>query len=99
MYRSWFEALYKDKYYYMGDAELMSAAFLLDVASYYFGLVIPAYRNPEQAFLALPFQGTPGRIAAHVMNFYNRRLVALANRRLRSGKIAKHNVAQRELLD
>ena len=24
-YRSWFESLYKDKYYYMGDAELMSS--------------------------------------------------------------------------
>ena len=34
-YRSWFESLYKDKYYYMGDAELMSTALLLDVSSYY----------------------------------------------------------------
>ncbi|MDB6146768.1 MAG: electron transfer flavoprotein, partial [Spartobacteria bacterium] len=42
MYRSWFEALYRDKYYYMGDADLMSAGLLLDVASYYIGLVIPA---------------------------------------------------------
>jgi len=37
MYRSWFETLFKDKYYYIADAELMSAAFLLDVASYYLG--------------------------------------------------------------
>ena len=99
MYRSWFETLFKDKYYYMGDAELMSAAFLLDVASYYFGLVIPAYRNPEKAFLELPFQGTPGRIAAHVMKFYNRRLVALAKRRLATGHFAKHNAGWRELYD
>ena len=28
-YRYWFETLYKDKYYYMGDADLMSAALLL----------------------------------------------------------------------
>jgi flavin-dependent dehydrogenase len=82
MYRSWFETLYKDKYYYMGDAELMSAGFLLDVASYYLGLVIPAYRDPEKAFLELPFRGTRGQIAARVMKFYNRRLVALAKRRL-----------------
>ena len=34
-YRLWFETLYKDKYYYMGDAELMSAALLLDVGSYF----------------------------------------------------------------
>ena len=36
----------KDKYYYMGDAELMSAALLLDVGTYFIGLVIPVYNNP-----------------------------------------------------
>ena len=99
MYRSWFETLFKDKYYYMGDAELMSAAFLLDVASYYFGLVIPAYRNPEKAFLELPFQGRSGRIAASAIRFYNRRLVTLAKRRLATGHFAKHNAGWRELYD
>jgi len=96
---SCYEALYKDKYYYMGDAELMSAGFLLDVASYYFGLVIPAYRNPEEAFLVLPFQGRRGRIAASLMKFYNRRLVALAKRRLATGYFARRNVGWRELYD
>ena len=99
MYRSWFETLFKDKYYYIADAELMSAAFLLDVASYYFGLVIPAYRNPEKAFLELPFQGRPGRIAARVIRFYNRRLVALAKRRLATGHFGRHNSGWRELYD
>jgi hypothetical protein len=99
MYRSWFETLFKDKYYYMGDAELMSAGFLLDVAAYYFGLVIPAYRNPEEAFLVLPFHGRRGRIAASLMKFYNRRLVVLAKRRLATGHFAKHNAGWRELYD
>lgn len=99
MYRSWFETLFKDKYYYIADAELMSAAFLLDVASYYFGLVIPAYRNPEKAFLELPFQGRTGRIAASVIRFYNRRLVTLAKRRLATGHFARNNSGWRELYD
>ena len=99
MYRYWFETLYKDKYYYMGDADLMSAAFLLDVASYYFGLVIPAYKNPEKAFGELPFRGRPGRIAASVMKFYNRRLVALGKRRHATGYLGKHNTGWRELYD
>jgi hypothetical protein len=98
-YRSWFDALYKDKYYYMGDAELISAGFLLDVASYYFGLVIPAYRNPEEAFLVLPFHGWRGRIAASAMRFYNRRLVALAKRRLATGYFGRRNAGWRELYD
>src|SRR5438034_8302239 len=78
-YRRWFESLYKDKYYYMGDAELMSAALLLDVSSYYLGLFRAVYRDPERAFLNLPFNGFGGRFARYTMTFYSRRLVALAN--------------------
>jgi len=99
MYRYWFEALYKDKYYYMGDAELMSAALLLDVTSYYLGLVIAAYKNPEKAFLELPFHGATGRIAAAVMKFYNRRLAVLGKRRLATGYFGKRNAGWRELYD
>ena len=43
-YWRFFEAVYKDKYYYMGEADLLSAAFLLDTAQYYIFVVIPAYR-------------------------------------------------------
>ena len=74
-YRLWFETLYKDKYYYMGDAELMSAALLLDVGTYFLGLVIPVYKNPERGFAHLPFEGKAGRWFAGMMKFYNRRLV------------------------
>ena len=43
-YWRFFEAVYKDKYFYMGEADLLSAAFLLDTAQYYIFVVIPAYR-------------------------------------------------------
>lgn len=98
-YRLWFETLYKDKYFYMGDAELMSAALLLDVGSYFVGLVTPAYRNPEREFLRLPFEGLSGRIAGGLMKFYNRRLVALAKRRLAAGTYGAANAGWRELYD
>ena len=98
-YRFWFESLYKDKYYYMGDADLTSAALLLDVSSYYAGLVRRVYRDPECAFLILPFTGKGGRFARNVMNFYNRRLVALANRRWVTGYYGKRNAGWRELYD
>ncbi len=98
-YRYWFESLYKDKYYYMGDAELMSAALLLDVSSYYLGLVRAVYRNPEYAFLNLPFTGFGGRFARNTMTFYSRRLVALANRRWATGCYGKRNAGWRELYD
>jgi flavin-dependent dehydrogenase len=98
-YRSWFESLYKDKYYYMGDAELMSTALLLDVSSYYTGLVRAVYRDPECAFLNLPFTGRGGRFARNIMRFYGRRLVTLANRRFVTGYYGKRNAGWRELYD
>ena len=98
-YRLWFETLYKDKYFYMGDAELMSAALLLDVGSYFVGLVTPLYKNPEGEFLRLPFEGAPGRIVAKMMSFYNRRLVALAKRRMAAGVFGRRNTGWRELYD
>ena len=98
-YRYWFESLYKDKYYYMGDAELMSAALLLDVSGYYLGLVRGVYRDPECGFLNLPFTGLGGRFARNAMTFYSRRLVALANRRWATGYYGKRNAGWRELYD
>ena len=98
-YRYWFESLYKDKYYYMGDADLMSAALLLDVSSYYLGLVRAVFRDPESAFLNLPFTGFGGRFARNTMRFYGRRLVALANRRWATGYYGKRNAGWRELYD
>jgi flavin-dependent dehydrogenase len=98
-YRYWFESLYKDKYYYMGDADLMSAALLLDVSSYYVGLVHAVYGDAEREFLNLPFGGIRGRLARSTMSFYNRRLVALAKRRWATGYYGKRNAGWRELYD
>jgi len=98
-YRNWFETLYKDKYFYMGEADLMSAALLLDVGSYFVGLVRPIYANPERSFLQLPFEGLPGRIVAAIMKFYNRRLSALARNRIAHGMAGARNSGWRELYD
>jgi flavin-dependent dehydrogenase len=98
-YRFWFETLYQDKYYYMGEADLMSAALLLDVGTYFIGLVRPVYANPERAFLELPFEGTPGRVFAAMMKFYNRRLSALAKNRITHGVCGARNAGWRELYD
>ena len=98
-YRSWFETLYQDKYFYMGEADLMSAALLLDVGTYFMGLVRPIYANPEGSFLQLPFEGTPGRLFAGMMKFYNRRLSALGRNRIAHGAVGLHNAGWRELYD
>ena len=98
-YRCWFETLYQDKYYYMGEADLMSAALLLDVGLYFVGLVRPIYADPEGAFLQLPFEGASGRLFAALMKFYNRRLAALAKNRIAHGVTGVNNAGWRELYD
>ena len=66
-YRAWFDAIYRDKYYYLGDAELMAAAFLLDIALYHLGPVRQVYSDPATQFDFLPFDGKPGRVVAAFM--------------------------------
>ncbi len=73
----------------MGDAELMSTALLLDVSSYYTGLVRAVYRDPECAFLNLPFMGRGGRFARKVMRFYGQRLVTLGEPKMGDGLLRK----------
>ena len=97
-YRAWFDALYRDKYFYMGDAELMAAAFLLDVASYHLGPVWQVYRDPATQFDFLPFDGVPGRIAAAAMRFYNARLAVLARRKIAAGIYGQRNSGWRLLV-
>jgi hypothetical protein len=77
----------------------MSAALLLDVGTYFVGLVRPIYANPEASFLELPFEGFPGRIFGGLMKFYNRRLSALGRNRIANGTTGAHNAGWRELYD
>ena len=98
-YRSWFHSLYRDKYFYMGEADLMAAALLLDVSSYYIGLVRAVYHDPERAFRRLPFEGAGGRLALAFMSFYGGRLVKIARRRAAAGQLGQVNHRWRELYD
>ena len=97
-YRAWFDAIYRDKYYYMGDAELMAAAFLLDIALYHLGPVRQVYSDPATQFDFLPFDGKPGRVVAAFMAFYNRRLAALARRKIAAGTFGARNANWRLLV-
>ena len=45
----WFDAIYRDKYYYMGDHELMTLAFRLDLGSYYLGVVARPFASGNSA--------------------------------------------------
>jgi hypothetical protein len=97
-FRSWFECIYRDKYFYLGDAELMAAAFLMDIATYHLGPVRQVYADPATMFGAFPFDGRPGRIAARLIAFYNRRLTAIARKRIAAGTYGARNAGWRLLV-
>ncbi len=97
-YHRWYKALYREKYHYLGDAELMWAAFLMDIATYFIGPVRGVYEKPEVEFGTLPYQGRIGNVFAKFMAFYNWRLAAIAKRRRERGTYGAKNHGERYLL-
>src|SRR5439155_7227872 len=72
-YVRFFRSIYKDKYYYMGEADLLTAAMILDTAHYYIFVVIPAYRFAKK-FLWMPVMGPKAAFFSyHFIKFYHRR--------------------------
>jgi flavin-dependent dehydrogenase len=97
-HRSWFESVYKDKYEYMGEFDLMSLAFRLDLGLYYLGIVSQPFKYGERALLTLPFTTAPSRPVFHLMRLYNRRFAQIARRRRRVNALGKTNRGNRCLI-
>ena len=94
-YWRFFRAAYKDKYYYMGEADLLSAAALIDTAQYYIFVVMPAYKLMKK-FHWMPVLGPkPALISYQIMKTYNRRFKAIAEARRAAGQAGKYNDGRR----
>jgi flavin-dependent dehydrogenase len=87
----WFEAIYRDKYYYMGDHELMTLAFRLDLGHYYFGVVARPFKIGNAALEIPAFAPRGGRAAGILMALYNRRLASIARSRMERGTWGRKN--------
>lgn len=90
-YHRWFEALYKNKYDYMGDFELMNLAFKLDLGTYYLGIVSQPFKIGLAAFSIPSFSGRYSSGAAKLIKTYNNRLSQIARRRMRKGTWGRKN--------
>ncbi|MFU8893154.1 MAG: NAD(P)/FAD-dependent oxidoreductase [Luteolibacter sp.] len=97
-YFDWFNALYKDKYWYLGDAELMHAAFLMDIGTYFIGPVRSVYEDEDAEFSRMPYYGPAGKFFAGFMAFYNRRFVCLAKKKITAGTYGSKNLDQAYLI-
>jgi flavin-dependent dehydrogenase len=97
-HRRWFESVYKDKYHYMAEFDLMSLAFRLDLSLYYWGVVVPPFQDGEIALTMPPFSPPSGRVFSALMSCYNRRFAAIAKRRRKHGLLGRTNKGNRCLI-
>jgi len=94
-YWQFFEAVYRDKYYYMGEADLLSAALLFDTAQYYIFVVIPAYKFHGR-FHWMPVLGPQEAYFNYrLMKLYNRRFKQIAELRRELGEAGRRNHGRR----
>ena len=91
----WFHAVYRNKYEYMGDYELMRLAFLLDLGFYYLGVANQPYKRGAVAFREPVFSTGPSAPAYWLMSTYSRRFAAMARIRKRRGTFGRRNHGQR----
>lgn len=96
---TWFRALYLNKYHYLGDAELMSAAYLMDIGLFFLGPVRESTRVPTPDLECLPFNGPVDGAVGRFMMFYNRRLSILAQKRMAAGCYGRKNFGWSEFGD
>ncbi len=97
-YSNWFEALYKNKYEYLGEFDLMSLALLLDLGLYYAGIVSQPFKRGAKALLIPPFSEPVSRPFYHLIRTYNRRFAQIARRRRRLNLLGKTNSGKRKLI-
>src|SRR6266436_1145911 len=97
-HRCWFEAVYKDKYEYMGEFDLMSTALIFDLCLYYLGVASRPFKSGENALLVPPFSGTGTGPIFRFMRTYNRRFAEIARRRRKRRMLGKTNRAHRCLI-
>ena len=97
-HRCWFEAVYKDKYEYMGEFDLMSIALIFDLCLYYLGVASRPFKYGENALLVPPFSSAGVGPIFRFMRTYNRRFAEIARRRRKRRMLGKTNRAHRCLI-
>jgi flavin-dependent dehydrogenase len=94
-YARWFEALYRDKYEYFGEYDLMRLAFLLDLGLYYLGVAAQPFKRGMQALREPVFSTPPSTPVFQLMRTYNRRFAAMARLRRARGMAGRLNGGRR----
>ena len=97
-YQRWFEAVYRDKYEYLGDYQLMRLAFQLDLGLYYLGVVSQPFKRGSKALAEPMFSTAPSVPFYYFMRFYNGRFSRIARARRRRNCYGLRNHSRRFLI-
>ena len=97
-YRRWFRGIYKDKYEYMGEFDLMRLAFVMDIGLYYTGVVSQPYRRGPESYYEPIYSTVPSIPFYWLMRGYNRRFAAMARDRRRRNARGMSNANRRFLI-
>jgi len=97
-YERWFKSLYKDKYHYIGEYDLLRLAFRMDLGLYYWGVVESVFREGQAGLTHPPFSPLTGRLFSGLMSTYNARFAKIARRRRRLGLLGQKNKGMRDLV-
>src|SRR5262249_20399569 len=94
-YARWFDAIYRDKYDYFGDFDLMRLAFVLDIGLYYLGVACQPYRRGDIALTEPGYSTPPSTPVYWLMRTYNRRFARMARARRARNRSGLANHRQR----
>jgi flavin-dependent dehydrogenase len=97
-YRRWFRGIYKNKYDYIGEFDLMRLAFVMDIGLYYTGVVAQPYLRGPEAYYEPIFSTIPSLPFYWLMKTYNRRFAAMAQDRRRRKARGMKNANRRFLV-
>jgi len=97
-YERWFTAIYRDKYEYLGEFDLMRIAFRMDLGLYYLGIVSQPFKLGTDGLLMPPFATKASAPVFYFMRFYNQRFAAIARDRRRRQRLGRTNHGRRYLI-
>ncbi len=96
-YRRWFEAIYQNKYDYLGEYDLLRIAFALDLGLFYYGIVSQPYKRGAVALREPVYMTPPSTPFYYFMRHYNRRFAAIGRARRARQMLGRKNAGRRFL--
>jgi flavin-dependent dehydrogenase len=94
-YSRWFTAVYRDKYEYLGEFDLLKTAFLLDLGFYYLGVAAQPFKRGADGLAEPLFSTKPSVPFYYFMRTYNRRFAQMARSRRARNVLGRKNHHQR----